>query len=82
MTNIPPQVLKPSTLVSHRRYEKNTPPLRNLISSATDYLSSLSSFSNCGDTTMDYILVKSEASNMMYGTGNSISGNDVSSEPA
>ena len=39
MKNIPPQVLKTSALASHRRHvHKNTPPFRNLIESATEYL--------------------------------------------
>ena len=61
---------------------KNDSPFINLIASATDYLSSLRSFSNCDDTKMDSILVNSEANNMTDGTGNSISGNNISSETA
>ena len=75
---MPPQVLKPYSLDIHRRHgHKNTPPFRNLIKSATDSLSSLISFSNCYDTTVDYIIVKYEASNMTSGTGNYISGASI-----
>ena len=59
---------------------KNIPPFINLITSTTDYLSYLRSFSNIDETTIDYIMVKYEATNMMDGTGNSISGNYISSE--
>ena len=73
---MPLQVLKPSSLEIHRRYgHKNTPPFRNLSTSATNSLLSLISFSNCDDTTVDYIIVNSEATNMTSGTGNSSSGN-------
>ena len=54
--------------------------MRNLITSATDSLSSLISFSNCDDTIVDYIIVNPEAKNMTYGTGNYRSGTDIDSE--
>ena len=57
-------------------------PFRNLIVSTTDYLSSLISFSNCGDTTVDYIMVNSEAINQTDNTGKSGSENDIDSETA
>ena len=73
---MPLQVLKPSSLEIHRRYgHKNIPPFINLSTSATNSLLSLISFSNCDDTTVDYIIVNSEATNMTSGTGNSSSGN-------
>ena len=73
--------LKPSILASHRRHgHKNTAPFRNLIASATDYLSILRFFSNCDETTMDYIMVIYEATNVMDSTGNSRTGNDIASE--
>ena len=56
--------------------------MRNLITSATDYLSSLLSLSNCDNTTVDYIIVNSEATNMTDVTGNSISGTDIAPETA
>ena len=56
--------------------------MRNLITSATDSLSSLISFSNCDDTTVDYTIVNSEATNMTSGTGNSRSGTAIDSETA
>ena len=75
---MPPQVLKPYSLDIHRRHgHKNTPPFINLIKSATDSLSSLISFSNCYDTTVDSFIVKYEASNMTSGTGSSISGTAI-----
>ena len=46
--------------------------MRNLITSANDYLSSLISFSNYENTIDDSIIVNSEAKNMTSGTGNSI----------
>ena len=52
---------------------------RNLIASATYYLSSISSFSNCDDTAMDYIMVNSEDTNLMDGTVKPIPGNDIAS---
>ena len=52
----------------------------DLITSATDSLLSLISFSNCDDTTVDYIIVKYEATNMNSVTGNFISGTDIDSE--
>ena len=54
----------------------------NLITSSTDYLSSLISFSKCDDTTVDSIIVNYEAANMTSGTGNPISGTDIDSETA
>ena len=79
--NIPPQVLKHSSLEIHRRYgQNNTPPFRNLITSATDSLSSLISFSKFDDTTIYSIIVKCEATNMTYSTCNFISGTAVDSE--
>ena len=63
---MPPQVLKPSPLEIHKRHgHKNIPPSRNLITSATDSLSSLISFPNCDGTTVDYSTVKYEDTNMM-----------------
>ena len=71
-------LLKPS---NHRRHEhKNILPFRGLILSATYSMSSLISFSNCDDTTVDYIMVNSDATNITSGTVNSISGNDIASE--
>ena len=68
------QVLKPCYLEIHRRHgQKNIPPFRNLSTSATDSLLSLISFSNCDDTTVDYIIVKYEDKNITSGTGNSSS---------
>ena len=79
--NMPPQVLKTSSLEIHRRHgHKNTPPLRNLITSATDYLSSLISFKNCDDTKLYSIIVKYEATNITSVTGNSRPGNVINSE--
>ena len=54
--------------------------MRNLITSATDSLSSLISFSYCDDKTVDYIIVNPEATNMTSGTGKSISGTAINSE--
>ena len=69
---MPLKVLKLYYLEIHRRHgHKNIPTLRYLSTSATDSLLSLISFSNCDDTTVDYIIVKYEATNMNYGTGNS-----------
>ena len=45
--------------------------MRNLITIANDSLSSLVSFSNFDDTKVDYIIVKSKATNMTSGTGKS-----------
>ena len=56
--------------------------MRNLITSNTDYLLSLISFSNCDDTKMDYIIVNSEAANITSGTGNYRSGNAIDPETA
>ena len=73
--------LKPSSVSSHRRHgHKNTPPFRNLITSATYYLSSLISFSECDGTTVDYSIVNSQAKTMTFGTGNSRSGTAITSE--
>ena len=75
--------LKPSYLANHRsRGHKNTPPFRNLITSATDSLSSLISFSNFDDTKVAYIIFNSEDTNMASDTGNYISGNEIDSETA
>ena len=80
---MPPQVLKPYYLEIHRRHgHKNTPPFRNLTTSATDFLSSLISFSNCDDTTVHYIIVNYEATNMTFGTGKSIAGTAIDSGTA
>ena len=63
-------LLKPYTIESRRIHgHKNTRPFRNLIASATDYLSSLSSFYNCDNNTMYYIMVDSEATSLMDVTG-------------
>ena len=43
----------------------------NLISIVTDFLSSLISFSNYDDSTVDYNIVKYEAKRMNSGTDNS-----------
>ena len=76
-----PQVLKPTSLEIHRRYgHKNTLPLRNLITSSTDFLSSLIIFSNCDNTTVDSIIVNYEATNLTSGTGKSRSGTAIDSE--
>ena len=53
--------------------------MRNLITSATDSLSSLISFSDCEDTTVDSIIVKYGATNMTSSTGNSILGTAINS---
>ena len=75
------RLLKPSTIAIHRRNgHKNTLSFRNLIASATDYLSYLISFSNCDDTITNYIMVKYEDTNLTYGTEKSISGTDIDSE--
>ena len=77
------QVIKPSSLEINRRHgQKKTPPFRNLITSATAPLSYLISISNFDDTTLDYIIVKYEATNMTSGTGNYISGTAIDSETA
>ena len=65
-----------------RNGHKNTPPFKKIIVSDTDYLSPLSSFSNCDEITIDYIMVNYEAINLMGGTGKSILGNDIASETA
>ena len=80
---MPPEVLKPSYLEIHRMHEyKNIPPFRYLITIATDYLSYLISFSNCDNTTVDYIIVHYEATHLTSDTGNSKSGTDIYSETA
>ena len=56
--------------------------MRNLITSATDSLSSLISISNCDNTKVDSIIVNSEATNMTSDIGNSRSGTDIDSETA
>ena len=69
---MPLQVLKPSSLEIHRRHgQKNNPPFRNLITNATDFLSSLISFSNGANTKVDYIIVNYETKNITSVTGNS-----------
>ena len=78
---MPPQVLKRSSLEIHRRRgQKKTLLYRNLITSATDSLSYLISFSDFDETTVDYIIVKYEATNMTSVTGNYISGTAIDSE--
>ena len=57
-------------------------PLRNLITSATDYLSSLTNFSNCDETTVYSIIVNYEATNITYGAENFGSGTYIDSETA
>ena len=74
--------LKPILLKSIEGMKKNTPSFINLIAIATDYLSSLISFSNCDYKTVDYIIVKYEATNMTSGTGNYRTGTDIDSETA
>ena len=70
--------LKLSTIASHMRHgHTNILSLRNLISSATDSLSYLSSFPNCDDTKMYYIMFFSEANNILDVIGRSISGTDI-----
>ena len=54
--------------------------MRNLIASATDSLSSLISFSNCDDITVDSIIFNYDDTNMTSGTGNYISGTAIDSE--
>ena len=56
--------------------------MKILITSSTDYLLSLIIFSDCDDTTVDYIIVNSGDKNMTSGTGNSRSGTDIDSETA
>ena len=71
-------LLKP---YNHRRSaHQNILPFRNLILSATYFMSSLISFPNFDDTTVDYILVEYEATNITSGTVNSISGNATASK--
>ena len=53
--------------------------MKNLSTSATDYLSSLISFSNCDNTTVDSIIFNYEATNMNSGTGNYRSGTAIDS---
>ena len=80
-TQCPTQVLKRYSIEIHRRHgHKNTPTLRNLITSATDSLSSLIIFTNCDDATVYYIIVKYEATNMTSVTGKYISGTAINSE--
>ena len=74
------RLLKSSTIAIQRRHgHKNTLPFINLIASSTDYLSSLSSFSNYYDTTMDSIMVNYEANNLTDGTVKSILGHYIAS---
>ena len=56
--------------------------MKKLITSPTDSLSYLISFPNCYKITVDYIIVKYEATNMNYGTGNYIAGTAIDSETA
>ena len=56
--------------------------MKNLSTSATDSLSSLIIFSNCDNTTVDYIIVDYEATNITSGKGNSISETAIDSETA
>ena len=75
-------LFKLSDLVRHRRVGHKIPCPSNFITNATDYLSPLSSFSNCDDTIVDSAMVHYEATNLNSGTGKSISGTDISSETA
>ena len=59
---------------------KNNLPFINFIIIATDILSSLISFSSCDDTTLDSIMVNSEATSLNSGTVKSISGTALASE--
>ena len=78
---MPPQVLKHSYIEIHRRHgHKNPTPFINLITSATNSLPSLISFSNCDNTTVDSIIYHYEAKNMTSGTGKSRPGTDIDSE--
>ena len=56
--------------------------MKKLITIDTNSLSSLISFSSCDNTTVDYIIVNSEAKNMTSGAGESISGTAIDSETA
>ena len=56
--------------------------MKKLITSANESLSPLITFPNCDNTTVDYIIVTSEATNMNSGTGNYRSGTDIDSETA
>ena len=77
------RLIKASYLVNNRGHgHKNTVPFRYLVTSATDYLSSVISFSNCDNKTVDYILVNPKATNMTADIGNSILGTDITSETA
>ena len=60
--------------------DKKIPPSRNLIASSSDELSSLIIFLNFYEKTVDYIIVKYEATNMASGKGTSISGTYINSE--
>ena len=62
------------------RNAKNTPPLRNLITTDTNYLSYLRRFSNFDDTTVNHIMFHYEAGNMNDGTINYISVTHIASE--
>ena len=63
--------LELSTLEIHSRHgHKNTSPFIKLNTIATDYLSYLNIFPKFYDTTMNYIMVNSEATNMANDTGN------------
>ena len=77
---MPPKVLKPYSLEIHRRHgHKNTPSPRNLITSATDSLSSLIILSDCDDTIVYSIIVNYEDTNLNSGTGKSRLGTDIDS---
>ena len=56
--------------------------MKKLITSATDYLSSLISFSNCDDTKVYSIVVNSEATKMTSVTGKYGSGTAIDLETA
>ena len=74
------QILKNSSIeIYGRNGHKNTQPFRNLVVTATDSLSSLISFSNCDNTTVDFIIVKYEATNRTSGIDKYGSGTDIDS---
>ena len=54
--------------------------MKNLITSDTDSLSFLIIFSNCDNTTVDSIIVNSEATNMTSDTGKSRPGTAIYSK--
>ena len=61
----------------HYYGQKNTPPFRNLITSVTDPLPSLISFSNRDNITVDYIIVNNKVTNITSGIGNYRSGTAI-----